>query len=311
MEVENKYILKIYEEKSFSRAAQKLFITQPALSIAVKKIESNLGAPIFNRGKYPIEPTEVGIVYIKGLESILEIEKNTLTKINDIKNLEVGSIVIGATNYMNNFVLAPILKIFMEKYPFIKVSLIENSSPKSLELLNENKIDLSFNCGDLELNTYDLNPVFDDEVLLCLPNKNVNKSLLKYRLTKKDIMDKNYSQKRVKLSDFENLKYILLNPYNNLYERSTEMLKTNKSNYEILMYVDQLSTAHSLCKNEIGATFIGSYMLPIEYSENVSYFSLDYNNSHRKFYSVRKKQVYESYAVKNFIRIMQNFYNLK
>lgn len=309
MEVENKYILKIYEEKSFSKAAQKLFITQPALSMAVKKIENNLGVPIFNRSKYPIELTEAGLIYVKGLEEILEVEKNTLSKINDIKNLEVGKVVIGATNYMINFVLAPVIKIFMEKHPNIDVKLIENSSPKSLKLLENNKIDLTFSCGDLDRNTYDLKETFDDEVLLSVPKKFIPRNLLEITLTKEESERKDFNKKRIKLSQLEDLKYILLNPDNNLHERALSMLGDDNFENKVIMYVDQLLTAHSLSINEIGGTFIGSYILPDQFNDNLGYFSLDYETSRRKFYSVRKKQSYESFAIKEFICVMQDFYS--
>ena len=58
----------IYQEKSFSKAAQKLFISQPSLSLMVKKLEAQIGAPLFDRSSKPIQMTEVGLRYIAAVE---------------------------------------------------------------------------------------------------------------------------------------------------------------------------------------------------------------------------------------------------
>ena len=69
------YVYTIYEEKSFSAAAKKLYMTQPALSAAVKKIEGELGLPIFDRSHSPLRLTDAGQAYIEAAEKILNTEK--------------------------------------------------------------------------------------------------------------------------------------------------------------------------------------------------------------------------------------------
>ena len=68
-------IYTIYKEQSFSRAAQKLFIAQPSLSLLVKKLENQLGVPLFDRSCKPIRLTEAGKEYIRAVESIRETEE--------------------------------------------------------------------------------------------------------------------------------------------------------------------------------------------------------------------------------------------
>ena len=67
-----RYIYEVYKEMSFSRAAQKLFISQPSLSAAVKKEEERIDAPIFDRSTNPIHLTEVGQEYIRAVERIMD-----------------------------------------------------------------------------------------------------------------------------------------------------------------------------------------------------------------------------------------------
>ena len=68
------YVYAVYEEKSFSKAAQKLYITQPALSTAIKKVEKKIGTPIFDRSTSPIGLTPGGEVYIDAIEKLTEQE---------------------------------------------------------------------------------------------------------------------------------------------------------------------------------------------------------------------------------------------
>lgn len=83
-----KYIYTVYRLKSFSLAAQELFISQPALSRAIKKVEEGFGAPIFNRKTVPVSLTDEGRIYIEAIEKILEIEQNAVNNVRDIKNLQ-------------------------------------------------------------------------------------------------------------------------------------------------------------------------------------------------------------------------------
>ena len=68
------YVYAVYKEMSFSRAAEKLFISQPALSAMVKKVEKRIGSPIFDRSCSPIRLTNCGKEYISCIEQIMDVE---------------------------------------------------------------------------------------------------------------------------------------------------------------------------------------------------------------------------------------------
>ena len=70
------YVYAVYKEGNFTRAAQKLFVSQPSLSIAIKNIENERGAPIFERRASGVTLTEVGREYISAAEKIMEIESD-------------------------------------------------------------------------------------------------------------------------------------------------------------------------------------------------------------------------------------------
>lgn len=81
---EMKYVYEVYKEKSFSKAAKKLFISQPALSNMVRKAEKEMGAPIFDRSTIPLTVTKEGAYYIRTVEKILFLERNLERYFQDI-----------------------------------------------------------------------------------------------------------------------------------------------------------------------------------------------------------------------------------
>ena len=71
---DREYVYAVYQERSFSRAAQRLFISQPALSSKVKKVEERVGAPLFDRSTNPIRLTPAGKCYVEAVEQVMGIE---------------------------------------------------------------------------------------------------------------------------------------------------------------------------------------------------------------------------------------------
>ena len=86
-------IYTVYREGSISRAAQRLFVAQPSLSVMIHKIEEEVGAPLFDRSSKPIRLTEAGKEYIKATEEILHIEKsfqNYLDAAEQLQTFKLG-----------------------------------------------------------------------------------------------------------------------------------------------------------------------------------------------------------------------------
>ena len=85
---EMKYVYAVYQEKSFSKAARKMFVSQPALSNMVKKAEAEIGRPIFDRSTIPLTVTKEGMYYIRSVEQIFQIQRNTENYFKDLQNLK-------------------------------------------------------------------------------------------------------------------------------------------------------------------------------------------------------------------------------
>ena len=99
------YVYAVYKEMSFSRAAEKLFISQPALSAMVKKVEKRIGSPIFDRSCSPIRLTNCGKEYISCIEQIMDVEYQFSQYLNQTEHLLIGSLSIGANSIFASFLL--------------------------------------------------------------------------------------------------------------------------------------------------------------------------------------------------------------
>ena len=169
MQQEMEYIYEVYREKNFTRAAEKLFITQPALSMAIQKAEERIGMPIFDRSTRPLSLTDAGKAYMEYIESARLLDAEFAQQIQDIKALDTGRIAIGGSHYLNAYILPPILAGFMEQYPNVEIVLREASSAELVEKLKRQEIDLTFHCSPEFIQDSPRYPAFQDTVLLAVP----------------------------------------------------------------------------------------------------------------------------------------------
>ena len=103
------YVYEVYKTGSFSKAAEKLYITQPSLSAMVKKVEKKLGAPIFDRSTSPPGLTQCGERYIRCVERLMDMENEFGNYLNDLEGLRAGHLAIGGSNLFTSYILPPIL----------------------------------------------------------------------------------------------------------------------------------------------------------------------------------------------------------
>ena len=113
------YVYAVYREKSFSRAAQKLFISQPSLSAAVKRAEDRIGYPVFDRSTKPLKLTECGEKYIAAVEKMLAAEQEFYHYVNDLGELKTGNLTLGGSSLFSSWILPQIMGRFSRKYPMV------------------------------------------------------------------------------------------------------------------------------------------------------------------------------------------------
>ena len=311
MEQEMTYIYTVYKCGNFSKAAQQLYITQPALSIAVRRAEEALGAQIFDRSSRTLKLTEAGELYIRKYRQIRDLERELKQQISDLSSLRTGSLRVGGTNYFNSYILPPVIVAFKQKYPGIDLKLSEAGSYDLLDMLKEHRIDLTFNCGVTKKDPFLQTPCFEDAVLLCVPKSfDLPDEIRNSALTNFDVLAGRHldeSTSALPLSTFMDLPFILLSPGNNLYERSLAMFEKEKITPHIVMNLTQLATAWHLSSAGLGATLISDHLVTSG-SDSVMFFRISSPLAVRKFDLIMSEKQYVSNAMKAFSQTFLEYY---
>lgn len=134
----------VANNKSFSKAADELYITQPAISQSIKLLENELGTQLFVRTSRGVVLTEAGEILYIYVEQGLSTFKSAENHINELKALEHGKLNIGASDTLCQHFLLPYLKKFHEKYPNVNLKVTNRTSRETVELLKQGKVDIGF-----------------------------------------------------------------------------------------------------------------------------------------------------------------------
>ncbi len=133
----------VAKEGNISASAKKLFVSQPAISMALSRLEESLDVTLLKRSARGVSLTYEGKMLYEQLETAFNAIDIGEQKIKNIKNLGLGKIKIGASSSLCKFILIPFLKKYIEENPHIKIVIECQSSAKSLELLENSKLDIA------------------------------------------------------------------------------------------------------------------------------------------------------------------------
>ncbi|HZG85306.1 LysR family transcriptional regulator [Paenibacillus sp.] len=163
------YVVQIYFEKNFSRAAEKLHIAQPSLSQQLAKLEKELGVTLFHRTTNAVEPTHAGEVFVAKAQRILDLVEQLKSEMNDISNLRKGKLVVGTLPITGSHILPIVLPEFAKRHPGIEISLVEDTSANLEHLTSSGAVDLSLLSLPIEEPTLDYRPYATEDILLAVP----------------------------------------------------------------------------------------------------------------------------------------------
>jgi len=301
------YAYEVYKEKSFTRAAEKLFISQPSLSLTIKKLEDSLGAQIFDRSGKNVALTDIGKIYIASVEEIKRVEKNLKNEIDCLRKLRKGNITIGSTIFVSSYILPPILKKFQSFFPEINMNiLVENSS--TLEKMLENgSIDFIVDNVQAENEKeYQYAAITNEQILLAVPSSlPVNQRLESFCIRKENIITDNNWYKihpKVEMNQFNDEKFILLRHGNNMRQITNKIFKESRFVPGSIQEFDHLMTAISYAEAGFGICFVTDSVL--KYAKGLNDISLYLPKTsffERTLYIIRKRNKYLSFAAEKLI----------
>lgn len=301
------YVYAVYREKSFSKAAQKLFVSQPSLSAAVKRVEQKVGYAIFDRSTKPLKLTECGEKYIDVVEKIFAVENEFVHFINDLGELKTGNLILGGSSLFSSWILPQIMGKFSRKYPLVKIALVEENTSKLEELLQNGGVDLLMDNCILDQSVFDCCVYQKEHLLLAVPRTfSINSSLSGYAVSAEEIRKRSLSDSEipaVPLEYFEKEPFILLKPDNDTRKRAMNLCQYHGFTPKVVFELDQQQTAYHVTCSGLGVSFISDTLVIYGTDNpNVIYYKLNGTDSCRNLYFYWKKGRYFSRAMEEFLR---------
>ena len=160
----------VVERRSFSQAAERLGVTQPAVSLQVRALEKRLGQQLLDRSGRRVEPTEAGRRLYQGAQRLLALEEQILAEVAAEGEGELhGTFEIGASTGPGNVVLSRLLCEFQAENPELHVALLVADTQRIVELVAERELELGVVGAARRHRGVAFEPFFRDEVILAVP----------------------------------------------------------------------------------------------------------------------------------------------
>ncbi len=161
--------LEVARLSSFSRAAEKRFRTQPAISAQIRALEDEVGARLFDRSGGKVALTAAGKAFVKYADETLQQRRLMLTSIAEMERVPRGEIVVGANEATCLHILPEVFAEFKKQYPAVGVSVTRAERAKILESIIDNSVDFGVVSLPVQDNRLTVVPIHRDELVVIVP----------------------------------------------------------------------------------------------------------------------------------------------
>ena len=165
------YAIMLSEIRNFSQVAEKLNISQPALSKQILSLESELGVKLFDRTTAPLTITPAGQHFILEAQELIYREEQLIRSMEQYKQGDAGQLVIGVTPFRSSYLIPQIIKEFRKTYPHIQVKLIEAGSEILRKGAAEGRYDFAVVNLPVDESLLDVIPLEPDRLVLIVPRE--------------------------------------------------------------------------------------------------------------------------------------------
>ena len=166
---ELKYIVAVAREKHFGHAAEACFVAQPTLSVAIKKLEDELGVPIFERGGSEISMTPLGAQIVAQAERVLEQTAAIREIAKQNKDPLTGQLRLGVIYTIAPYLLPQLVRSMIERVPQMPLVLQENFTAKLVEMLRQGELDAAIMAQPFPQQGLLVQPLYDEPFVVAMP----------------------------------------------------------------------------------------------------------------------------------------------
>jgi DNA-binding transcriptional LysR family regulator len=163
-----KYFQLVSRLGSITKAAEEVHVAQPAISISIQKLESELGVALFDRNQKQLMLTSEGQVLARRLDDIFARLHDTVTEINDYRSLQKASIKIGITPIIGAFIFPRLFAEFQKKYPHFEASFVEEGTMSIRKQLEKSELDIGILITSNMSSRLETMPITTGQILACI-----------------------------------------------------------------------------------------------------------------------------------------------
>lgn len=304
------YMLVLAEERNYSKAAKRLFVTQPSLSQMISNLESQLKVQLFDRSTSPIRLTQAGEIFVDYAMKIKMEENNMIRKLSDLQELKTGTLKIGTSPFRASCLLSRSIAEFQKRYAGITVSVIEDDIQSLENGVMNGTLDLVICLTPSDSQNFHIDELAAEKVYLAIAKDNpINEELKDYRLTAEDIRVNSprlFQTKPLQFSAFKKEKFILLE--DSEYDMELVSSLCEKTNIEPkgTLSTKYVETAFSFALTGLGAALIpDTYIRFGNILNHPYYYEIDDTRTENSIVLLSKRNNYLSQAAKEYCMILK------
>ncbi|MBW7572680.1 LysR family transcriptional regulator [Caproiciproducens faecalis] len=293
------YVLTVAQEKSFSKAAEKLHVSQPSLSQYVQRLEEELETELFDRSSIPLKLTYTGSLYCDTAKEFLSLEDQLVAQIKDAANSKRGRISIGISPYRTTYLLPPVLREFRRRYPDIEIELNEKRNQELEELLLSGDVDVAVTVLPLRNDQLVHQVLFNEKIVLAVPKEGFDRFI--------PAQTRGKPLASVDLELLKDAPFIALTSDYRLHDIMLNLCKEAGFTPNIILYCRNIEAVRAMVIEGLGVSILPYNPYIFLHSRiHPDYYTLEGLSDSREIAISFKKNRYLTNAAKAFVRILKD-----
>ncbi len=283
-----RYFLRVAERENFTRAAEDLMISQPALSRSIQRLEEELGQPVFERKTRSLALTEAGELLQSRARQVLTILEDTVAEITD--DGQTGRLRIGAIPTIAPFFLPNLLRQFSAEFPRATLIVHENTTDVLLKCCSQGEIDLAILALPVPAKYLDVEELFEEELLLVLPPDHPL-----------------VAKRSIRIGDVEPLPFVLLDEAHCLSDNIVSFCRQQSFQPVAVEHTSQLAMVQELVSLSHGVSMIPAMARRLDDSDRRVYRSFAGKQPTRRIAAVWNPSRFQSRLLEKFRNCLRRY----
>jgi DNA-binding transcriptional LysR family regulator len=281
----------VVEEGSVHKAADKVCRTQPAISIALRKLEQEIDAPLFDRSqRYDYQLTPAGELLYSYATRLVALRNEAVSALKDLTHLRRGAVRIGANESTSVYLLPQLTQLFHEQHPEIKIEVTVGHSEDLLTQLRERRLDLALLAHLPDEHEMEIRLIMRDELVLIVSPK--------HRLAKAS---------SVHVRDLASESIITEGESSSLHEKVVQAFQEHQTPLNVHVESDTIETLKPMVANRVGVAFVPLMCVQHEVARgSLVIVPVEGLNYKRSLYAVHRRSDVHPHAALAFMRVVNS-----